>query len=164
MASQEVLNAMEPLIYERDRQEFSLGDALDMKTGLILAVLTFLALQSGELIHSGLPLFQRIVQYISIGSLVLGGILAALELRPANYDREATPEKYLDWLEKQEVAGNPELIARTLANGRLTRAMERVRSNLAVNKRKSQFMTASFIFALMSFVANIVTLFIRLVS
>ena len=36
MASQEVLNAMEPLIYERDRQEFSLGDALDMKTGRVV--------------------------------------------------------------------------------------------------------------------------------
>lgn len=163
MASQEVLNAIEPLVYERDRQEFSLGDTLDIKTGLVLAALTFLALQSAELIRSGLPLMQKIVQYASVSSLVLGGIFAAWELLPANYDREATPDKYVDWLETERQK-NPDLVAQTLMNGRLKRAMERVTGNLAVNKRKSRFMVASFVCALVSFGANVLTLVIRLLS
>ena len=166
MASHEVLNALEPLVCERDRQEFALGDTLDIKTGLILAGLTFLALQSGELIHSGLPLLQKIVQYISVGSLILGGVFAALELRPSDYDREATPDKYLSWLEEEsrKVSGNPEAIAQRLTNGRVERVIERINTNLSVNQRKSQFMVRSFKFALLSFAANIVTLAIRLFS
>jgi hypothetical protein len=166
MASQEVLNAVEPLVYERDRQEFSLGDTLDMKTGLILAGLTFLALESGELIHAGLPLFQKIVQYVSIVSLVVGGVFAALELWPADYDREATPDKYLDWLEKESAncSGNADLVAQRLTGGRLERTMERIKTNLSINKRKSWRMGASFVCALVSFAANVLTLAIRLFS
>jgi hypothetical protein len=109
---------------------------------------------------------KKLVQYVSIASLVLGGISAALELLPANYDREATPEKYMDWLKEQEeeVAGNTELLAQKLTNGRFKRAMERIKSNLAVNKKKSRWMAASFVFALISFGANLVTLSIRLFS
>jgi hypothetical protein len=84
MASQEVLNAIEPLAYERDRQEFALGDTLDIKTGLILAALTFLAIQSGELIHAGLPLGQQVLQYVSVVALIVGGVLATIELWPIN--------------------------------------------------------------------------------
>ncbi len=40
--------------FQRDQQEFSLGDTLDIKTGLVLAVaLTFLAIQSGEMMKPG---------------------------------------------------------------------------------------------------------------
>jgi hypothetical protein len=167
MASQEVLNAIEPLAYERDRQEFALGDTLDIKTGLILAALTFLAIQSGELIHSGLPLSQQILQYISVGALILGGVLATLELWPIDYDREAPPDKYLDWLEaetqNQGISGS-EAVASLLTKGRLTRTLERINTNFTANKRKSRFMRASFLFVVLSFAANVTTLFIRLLS
>ena len=166
MASQEVFNAMQPLVYERDRHEFALGDTLDVKTGLIVVALTFLAVQSGHLIYSGLPVCQKIIQYISVISLTLGGIAAALELRPVEYDREATPDKYQSWLEKevQKIDGNEEHVATMLAKGRFDRAMERVNNNLTINKRKSRFMNACFLFALVAFIANGVTLFIRLLS
>jgi hypothetical protein len=167
MASQEVLNAIEPLAYERDRQEFALGDTLDIKTGLILAALTFLAIQSGELIHAGLPLSQQVFQYISVGALIVGGILATVELWPIDYDREASPDKYLDWLEtesqNQGLSGS-EAVASLLTKGRLTRTLERINTNFTANKRKSRFMRASFLFVVLSFAANVITLFIRLLS
>jgi len=167
MASQEVLNAIEPMAYERDRQEFALGDTLDIKTGLILAALTFLAIQSGDLIHSSLPLCQQILQYISVAALVGGGVLATLELWPVDYDRESTPDKYIDWLETESqnrgAAGHPESVAAVLAKGRVQRTIERINTNVIANKRKSKFMRASFLFVVLSFAANVATLFIRLV-
>ncbi len=66
MASQEVLKAMESLAYERDRQEFALGDTLDIKTGLVLAGLTFLALQTGDLLKGNMSSFQVALQSTSI--------------------------------------------------------------------------------------------------
>src|SRR5439155_4526652 len=168
MASDEVLNAIEPLAYERAREEFALGDTLDIKTGLILAALTFLAIQSGELIHSSLPFCQRLLQYISVGSLIIGGILATIELWPIDYDREATPDKYLNWLEtesrNQGVTGQPEAVASLLAVGRVSRTMERINVNIGSNKRKSLFMRGSFFFMVLAFAANVVTLFIKLLS
>ena len=65
-----------------------------MKTGLILAALTFLAIQSGDLISLGLSRHASFMQDISVFSLVLGGILAVWELWPRDYLREAKPEKY----------------------------------------------------------------------
>jgi hypothetical protein len=167
MAAREVLDVMEPLVYERERQEFALGDTLDIKTGLILAALTFLAIQSGELIHSGLSLSQHVAQYVSVAALIIGGCFAAIELYPIDYDREATPDKYFNWLEtvRDTLAGKAEAnFAEQVAEARIKRAMKRVNNNLAANKRKSKWMIASFFCALLSFAANILTLTIRLLS
>ena len=90
-------NALFEYVQERDRNEFALGDVLDVKTGLVLAGLTFLAIQSGDFIKPGLPLCQMVAQIISVSALVVGGILAVCELWPRDYDREATPEKYEAW-------------------------------------------------------------------
>lgn len=166
MASQEVLNAVEPLVYERDKEEFALGDTLDIKTGLILAALTFLAIQSGDLIHGGLPLGQRILQYVSVVALIVGGILSAFELWPVDYDREATPDAYANWLEteKRNQGISGQAVVALLTEGRFSRAMERIGTNSRANKRKSKFMRASFLFVILSFGANILTLAIRLLS
>jgi hypothetical protein len=89
-------------VQERDRAEFALGDTLDVKTGLVLAGLTFLAIQSGDFIKPDLPLSQIVAQAISVLAMIVGGILAVCELWPRDYDREATPEKYEAWFAKTE--------------------------------------------------------------
>src|ERR1039458_987523 len=91
MASKEIMDLMEPMVFERDRQEFALGDTFDIKTGLILAALTFLAIQSGEFIHGGLSFYCKVAQYVSVGALIIGGILATIELWAIDYEREASP-------------------------------------------------------------------------
>lgn len=164
MASQEVMNAIEPLAYERDRQEFALGDTLDIKTGLILAALTFLAIQSGDLIHAGLPPCQQILQYISVAALILGGVLATLELWPIDYDREATPDIYLNWLEAESKGKSGMDVPSILTQERLEWTLKRINTNLAANKRKSRFMRWSFLFVVLSFAANVSTIAIRLLS
>jgi hypothetical protein len=167
MASHEVLNAMESLAYERDRQEFSFGDTLDIKTGLILAALTFLAIQSGESIHSGLPFYAKLVHYISIGALIVGGVLATLELRPRDYDTEPTPDKYQNWIAEKKAYGelypddDPVTVERLTAL-RVGYAIENVQTNVAINRRKSRLMFYAFWCAVIAFAANIGMLISRL--
>jgi hypothetical protein len=171
MASKEVVSAIEPMAHERDHEEFALGDTLDIKTGLILASLTFLAIQSGEFINSNISSWVRVAQYISVASLIIGGAMATVELWPINYEREATPDKYVNWLENegQGLTGQSEeemksRVAQLLAAGRMERTLERIKTNVAANQRKSRFMRTSFFFMVLSFAVNVGTLFIRLLS
>jgi len=74
------LSELSEYIYERDRHEFNLGDTLDIKTGLLLASLTFLAIQSGGLIGPGLTFTQSLAQSLAILFQVLGGVFCVAEL------------------------------------------------------------------------------------
>lgn len=163
----DLINVLSEYVQERDRNEFALGDTLDVKTGLILAGLTFLAIQSGDFIKPGLPLYQMVAQAISVLALVVGGILAVCELWPRDYDRETTPEKYEAWIAETEKyrAEHPDtasITADKLVLTRLESAKERVQTNLAINKLKSRLMFASFYCVATAFAANIATLIMRL--
>jgi hypothetical protein len=168
MASNEVLNAMEVLTYERDRQEFALGDTLDIKTGLILAALTFLAIWSSDLIHDGLGFYQKLAQYISVVSLIIGGAFAAAELYPRDYDREATPSKYQAWIadadekHKQHPDDADSVNAEAFTSARLASALQSVQTNLAINRTKSRLMICAFFCTMMAFAVNVLILLSRL--
>jgi len=95
-------NDLSEYVFERDRVEFSLGDTLDIKTGLLLASLTFLAIQSGSLMASTLPHAQFVAQIISIGCMVFGAIFCVVELWPRVYMREAMPDEYEAWISSVE--------------------------------------------------------------
>ena len=154
-------------VFERDREEFSLGDTLDIKTGLILASLTFLAIQSGNLINGRLSLAQTLVQGVSMLALVCGGGLAVLEMWPRNYSREATPDEYAEWFVKsnkhREAYPSIEVsMEDRMREARLLAARERVRTNSDINDRKSWCMFGAFYCLIASFGANVATLVMRL--
>lgn len=97
------LNELSQYVYERDRHEFSLGDTLDIKTGLLLASLTFLAIQSGSIISATpLPRAQLVAQSIAIILMVVCGLCCAIELWPRDYMREAMPDEYAIWISSLE--------------------------------------------------------------
>lgn len=164
----ELLNEMESVICERDRQEFALGDTLDIKTGLVVAVLTFLAIQSGELAHGNLSAYQRLAQAASVAFLVAGAILATIELYPRAYGREASPDKYQSWIEETEKLQQqyPNDIQPVTVDGlrsaRLQAALQNIAANLAINKKKSKLMYWSFYCMMLAFAMNIITLAINL--
>jgi hypothetical protein len=159
-------------IYERDRHEFSLGDTLDIKTGLILASLTFLAIQSGDLIKSGLthlPIEQRIMQIVALLAMAIGGVFCALELWPRDYDREAMPEGYERWITETEEyrKAYPEndsgpVTEDMIRSARLISAKKRLAKNGTTNLNKSRYMFVAFYGAIVAFSANMVTLAMRL--
>ena len=76
-------------IFERDREVFTDKDTFDVKTGLILVILFFLAGQSTEFLRSGVTHIEKCLQFFSIASLILGGIFAVFELWPRTFYQEA---------------------------------------------------------------------------
>lgn len=153
---------------DRAKKEFDLGDTLDVKTGLILAALTFLAIQSGDFIKEGhMPIQQVVAQAISVLAMIVGGGLCGFELWPRDYDREPQPIKYKAWIEETAagMAEHPEwrpVTPEALISARLNSAISSVDTNLKINKEKSTFMFVAFGCALVAFAANIVTLAMRL--
>jgi hypothetical protein len=145
--------------FQRDQQEFNLGDTLDIKTGLILAALTFLAIQSGELLRPGITTYVAILQTISITALALGGAFVVFELKPRDYYREEPPSVYISWADELKSKGLDEsAIPQKIADRRLTLANERVTANLALNIKKSRAMINAFWFTVAAFGLNLLTL------
>lgn len=153
--------------FKRDEHEFSLCDSLDVKASIILVILVFLAAQSDEFFRAGVAGCARVLQYISVGALILGGIGAVIELWPRDYGTEGSPQKYENWLTELDQhyakSDNPDkLVLEQVVIGRAKRAKERAEVNIATNKRKTKFLYASFWFVVISLAANLATLVSRL--
>lgn len=149
--------------FQRDQQEFNLGDTLDIKSGLILGALTFLAIQSGELLKPGITPNEATLQTLSIIALAFGGVCVAYELMPRDYDREPSPQAYLSWIEELKASGVAEsLIPQRVADHRLNIANKRVTTNAAINIKKSKSMNAAFWFTIAAFALNLITLVMHL--
>jgi hypothetical protein len=187
MASTEVMRAVEASAFERDQQEFALGDTLDIKTGLILAGLTFLAILTGDLMkstgishsevwavvtrHSPITFacVQWAAQFVSVLALIVGGIYSVRVLIPRDYDREPTPSTYMGWVrdtetyreQYPEAAAEPVTVERLIAK-RLENVTANIQNNLALNERKSDWMFVAFWSMAASFGANLLTLAMRL--
>jgi hypothetical protein len=158
-------------VFERDRHEFSVADTLDIKTGLILASLTFLAIQSGEFIKPGLfhlPIEQRAAQGLSLLAMAVSGIFCAVELWPRDYDREAMPETWERWIAEMRAYRTnypdaaAESIEEDLRSARLDAAKERIAKNSTLNEAKSNRMFVAFYFAAGAFALSLATLVMRL--
>ena len=154
-------------VRDRDAREFSLGDTLDVKTSVILAVIVFLAAQSEHFFQDSLTPCVRDVQYISAIALVAGGISAVLELIPRNYQAENSPSSYGQWISDLEryYAGQDNAdasIAEQFVKGYVARTTERIEANIAVNQRKSLWLNVCFISTVVSLAANLFTLITRL--
>ena len=154
-------------IFERDRQVFTDKDTLDVKTGLILVILIFLAGQSAEFLKSSTTFLERFTQYLSITFLIIGGIFAVAELWPRTFFEEAEPQEYEERLSLlknyYEDEPNPEEFALTRAmEERLEAAHTRIRKNIAINEEKSSLLNRSFYFVVISLAANLAMLAIRL--
>lgn len=187
MATMEVMRAVEASAFERDQQEFALGDTLDIKTGLILAGVTFLAILTGDLMKSTgvshvevfatikgvAPINSAFVRwialFISLLAIVGAGIFSVLVLIPRNYDREPVPTKYLSWIKETEEyrakypeAGVEPITAEKLIAKRVENALSNIQKNIKHNKRKSSLMFIAFNFMVVSLAMNLFTLAMRL--
>lgn len=167
MSAEALKEIMTARIFERDRQEFALGDTLDIKTSIVLVALTFLASQTAQCLQSELVFPGKVFQYFSIVALVLGGVTAVAELWPRDYRIEATPDKYERWIDQLEVYYSDEpnasaKVIREAVTRRAELAKERIQENLSVNKQKSHLMMISFVCTTLAFALNLATLAMRL--
>jgi hypothetical protein len=169
MSSLEVIKIQAEYIQQKDAKEFALGDVLDVKTSVFLAVIVFLAAQSDAFFHAtpALSPWALRLQYISVSALILAGVFAVLELIPRYYSTETSPEQEEKWVQEGETyyADKPDaanLVSEEILKGRYQRTKERVQENIAVNKRKSWMLTWCFRFTSIAFAANLATLASRL--
>lgn len=150
--------------FERDQQEFNFGDILDVKAGLLWAILAFLATQSGELIKLKLSLFQVIAQTVSMIALAFGGVFSVIVLWPRGYKKDAKPAEYEEWIVKTDEfqRAHPAVPVQTLSAARLAAAKQRIEHNSNINKTKSKWMFRAFFCVVLAFASNLVTLLMRL--
>jgi hypothetical protein len=157
------METLQEMTLERDRQELSLGDALDVKAGILLAVIAVLASLSGILfaIPNLLSGMGEIAQLVSILCLVLACIFAVLTVIPRNYALADTPSKFVEWAESLRdyypTDTDREIVVQA---GIAQKAAERIESNHKVNNLKSKLLALSFWPALVALVIDFSTLVI----
>jgi hypothetical protein len=169
MQSAELHKLLKEHTLERDRVELSTGDVLDVKAGLLLIMLIFLAQQIGTVFQGSLSTSQRLLEAVSITGLVIGGLLAIVQLLPKKYSVLSSPSKYEKWLyelRKHYAADtNPEAEVLVLAERtEISQAIERVQKNEALNKGKVRLIKICFFCVMASFAANIATIAFRHLS
>jgi len=152
-------------VYERDRAEFNLGDTIDIKTGLILASLTFLAIQLGDLMKDQVIRTHGVAQMCSVFSivaLIAGAILSIVALWPRNYYREADPKQFESWMKKMDEyhRDHPETPTpdESLTRERVSLASDRIQVNSSINRTKATLMLWAFFATVIAFVANLISL------
>jgi hypothetical protein len=156
------------LIIERlnakDELTFQGGDTLDVKASIVLVVVTFLAVQSADLLTKGnLTCIGKATQIVGAIFLALAGILVWCQLWPRKYEVEAA-EQLPQWkaeLEEfyQDDPDAPAKVLELLKKGIIERTAERIYVNAAINRTRSSFLLWSYILTTLSLGINLVTLF-----
>jgi hypothetical protein len=130
---------------ERDRMEFGLGDTIDVKAGITVAIIAALGTLSGTLLTASgaLPKWELISQLISIGCLLVACFLAVCAVIPRNYMLAATPENFQNWVSslRQHYVDNPDPsldIDSIVDDNLVSLAAKRVEANHAINVSKSR--------------------------
>jgi len=161
--SPELLEDTLGLTLDRDKQQYALGDTYDIKTSIVLVGLTFLAVQSSDLLKLSLCPLEHAAAYIAVVVLAIGGILTAIELWPRKYRSGADPEQWIAWLLEterhyQHDADVDKKVLQRSREVRLEQALECIRKNQRINETKYWFMIGSIGCAVIAFVVNIATL------
>lgn len=154
-------NIFDDMTLARDHEEITLGDALDVKAGILLAVIAVLASLSGILfaIPHMLSSKGEIAQLISILCLGLACIFAVLTVIPRKYLLADIPRKYQEWGDaiRQHYPSDAEREA-AIAAGIVQQAAKRIENNQKINKQKSGLLALSFWPALLALTIDVVTL------
>jgi hypothetical protein len=149
----------------KDDQLFRLGDVIDVKASIGLVVITFLATQTAEFLKDKSLPGLHYLHFLAAVSVAVAGLLALIELWPRDYELEGS-EGLAEW--KDELSAyyknDPDGAAKAavaFTEGQVTRTVERIRNNAAINNRKSQFLIWSFRFAGLAFALNVLALIVR---
>lgn len=160
-------NIYDTMTAERDQLELSLGDTLDVKAGILLAVITILGTLTGALLtSSSLGKSSQIAQVVSLSLLVLGCTFAIVAMLPRDYLLPDLPGKYKKWIDdvKQFYKDDPEEAESQTANGMAQVANERIETNHKINSNKSRYLSLSFWPTLLALAIDIGTLAVLGVS
>jgi hypothetical protein len=154
-------NVIRDMTVERDHFELTLGDTLDVKAGIVLAVVTVLGTLTGSLLASetiGREL--QTVQMLSLVFLALGAFFAVMTMVPRDYLLPDMPDKYTTWFNdlREYYKDNPEELDTKAAEGLAQVAAERIATNHDINSSKSRYLVISFWVTIAALTLNVLTL------
>jgi hypothetical protein len=142
-----------------------LGDALDVKASIGLALILFLATQSAYFLDKGdLPRIGIWMQLGSIFCIVCAASFALKELWPRRYDLPEPESNYIPKRIEQltqhygaypDVAAN---VTEAFTNDEIEWAKKRIAANQKKNWKKSNSLNLSFWFTLATVILNLLTL------
>lgn len=159
----EEINAKEDL-------SLRLGDALDVKASIGLAIILFIATQSAYLLDKGLPPIGVWMQFASIGSIALAAAFSIYELWPRMYilpepessvitDRVAELQSHYDAYPNAE-----RNVADALLEDEMYWAKKRIADNQKKNRRKSDSLNCSFWLTIPAIALNIIGTMLMLIK
>lgn len=146
-----------------------LGDALDMKASISLAVIVFLATQSAYFFDKRLPHLAFCIQAVSVICVALAAIFAVIELWPVTYGLPAPessriPQRLQELREHYRPYANAEENSvNAIIEDEIAWAIERIGANDTKNIRKSNALAWSFWFTAAAMFLNLVTVIIFLI-
>jgi hypothetical protein len=148
----------------QDDSEFGLGNALDIKTSIVLIVITFLATQSAELLKVSRSGFWHIFPIASAVCLCCAAVFSVAELIPKNYSLRMAPDEFFRWAaerrdsHRKSFEPDPDLsAAREIRDIQVKRLIERYEINSAINNRKSRWLKLSFYFTASALALNLIS-------
>jgi hypothetical protein len=146
---------------DRDRMELSLGDTLDVKTGILLAAITVLGALTSTLLGSstiGKPL--ETAQIVSLGLLATGAFFAVWAIWPRNYLLPDLPDAYAKWMHDltRHYEHNLEQAESEFESGIMKQANERIHRNHRINASKSRWLFRAFWPTLLALLIDLGTL------
>lgn len=157
-------------INSKEDLSIRLGDALDMKASIGLAVILFLATQTAYLFDKGLPPYGYVLQQISIGCVVLAALFALLELWPIVYGLPQ-PESPVIADRLKELKGhyaaypNADMnVSKCFMEDEMEWAKSRIADNQKKNRWKSSMLALSFCFTGVSVSLNLLTVYLFLLK
>jgi hypothetical protein len=146
-----------------------LGDALDVKASIGLALLIFLATQSAYFLDKGLSHFGHVMQTGSISCICVAVVLALCELWPRKYvlpePESPVVTKRIEQLTEHFRAfpiEHPDIemsVANALIKDEMQWAKHRIAANQKKNWRKSNFLNWSFWLTIPAIALNLATAF-----
>lgn len=149
---------------KEDAFELSIGDTIDMKTGIVLAAIGFVGALSGIILFvQNMPIILKLAQAVSILAMSVSVILAFVALWPVAYLVETSVDELERWISElaqfYEAERDAEAkILEEMSREKYTRAKERITANREVNARKLLFMSWSLKTVFLASAIDIATL------
>lgn len=123
---------------EADEKEIAKGDTLDLKAGILLALIAVLVTTNGTLLAD-----PRLAKWLQVGQLcsllmaALAAILASISFIPRRYDLPAFSSAYKAWIADKEHQGLPGTAA--IEKMAIHEIWPRIKKNSRINTVRSRW-------------------------
>jgi|SRR5438445_5729203 len=164
----EMLRMIREEIHAKEDLALRLGDALDVKASIGLAVILFLATQTAYFLDKGLPSLGAAMQIFSISCIVLAAVFALLELWPRTYilpepESAVLPRRLSELKAHYSPYPNADShIAEAFLRDEIEWAKSRIADSQEKNRSKSKRLEVSFWCTAAAVILNLLTVLLFL--